>query len=143
MDGRKFILAAVAYVIVTFAIAASWHLVFFKDLYDQLGIFSRKEPLIPLGVISIVMQALVLSYLYPIFSRGGNPLAQGLKFGLLIGVLMASIAVFAEAGKQNVSSLATWLAFESAYYLIQFGLVGVIIAAIYGRRVPLGRSAAA
>src|SRR3954469_15675646 len=133
MDTRKFVLAAVAYVVVTFAVAASWHLVFFKDLYDQLGIFSRKEPLIPLGVASIVMQALVLSYLYPIFSRDGRPLAQGLKFGLLIGVLMASIAVFAEAGKQNVSPLATWLVFESAYYLLQFGLVGVVIAAIYAR----------
>jgi hypothetical protein len=42
--------------------------------------------------------------------------------------------VFAEAGKQNVSSLATWLVFESAYYLLQFGVVGVVIAAIYGRK---------
>jgi hypothetical protein len=135
MDLRRFFLAAAAYVVVTFALAASWHLVFFKDLYDQLGIFSRREPLIPLGVISIVMQALVLSYLYPVFSSSGSPLVRGLKFGLLMGVLMASIAVFAEAGKQNVSSLATWLVFESTYYLLQFGLAGMIIAAIYGRRV--------
>src|SRR3954469_22789380 len=140
MHARKFIFAAIAYVVVTFAVAASWHLVLFKDLYDQLGIFSRKEPLIPLGVVSIVMQALVLSYLYPIFSRGGSSPVRGLKFGLLMGVLTASIAVFAEAGKQNVSSLATWLAFESAYYLLQFGLVGVVIALVYGRSAsPLDR----
>ena len=135
MDQRKFFLAAIAYVIVTFAVAASWHLVFFKDLYDQLGIFTRKEPLIPLGITSIIMQGLVLSYLYPVFFKGGSPLMQGLKFGLLIGVLMASIAVFAEAGKQHVSSLTTWLAFESMYYLLQFGLVGVIIGLIYGKKV--------
>ena len=138
MDRRKFFLAVIAYIVVTFAVAASWHLVFFKDLYDQLGIFTRKEPLIPLGITSIVMQGLVLSYLYPIFFRGGSPLAQGLKFGLLIGVLMASIAVFAEAGKQNVSSLTTWLTFESGYYLLLFGCVGMIIGMIYGKKVSQG-----
>lgn len=134
MDVKKFWFAVIAYVLITFIIAATWHLVLFKDLYDQLGIFTRKEPLIPLGIASIVMQALVLAYLYPRFSKGVGPVKEGLAFGLLIGVLMASIAVFAEAGKQNVSSLAIWLTFESVYYLLQFGLVGVVIALIYGKR---------
>jgi len=133
MDARKFALAAVAYIVVTFAVAASWHLLFFKDLYDQLAIFTRKEPLIPLGIMSIIMQALVLAYLYPALYKGGSPAKEGLKFGLLIGVLMASVAVFAEAGKQNVSSLATWLVFESVYYLLQFGVLGVIMGLIYGK----------
>ncbi len=133
MDAKKFVLAVIAYIIITFAVAASWHLVFFKGLYDQLAIFTRKEPLIPLGIVSIVMQALVLAYLYPAFYKSGSPAGEGLKFGLLIGVLMASIAVFAEAGKQNVSSLSTWLAFESVYYLLQFGLVGVVVGVIYGK----------
>lgn len=136
MDAKKFGFAVIAYVIVTFVIAAGWHLVLFKDLYDQLGIFSRKEPIIPLGVASMVMQALVLAYLYPRFYRGGSPVKEGATFGLLVGVLMASIAVFAEAGKQQVSSLSTWLLFESTYYLLQFGLVGVCIGLIYGRGVP-------
>jgi len=135
MDAKKFVLAVIAYIVVTFAVAASWHLLFFKDLYDQLAIFTRKEPLIPLGVVSIIMQALVLAYLYPLLYRGGSPVKQGLKFGLLTGVLMASIAVFAEAGKQNVSSLTTWLVFETAYYLLQFGALGVIIGLIYGRSI--------
>jgi hypothetical protein len=135
MDAKKFVLAVIAYIIVTVAVAASWHLMFFKDLYDQLAIFTREKPLIPLGVVSIIMQALVLAYLYPLFYRGGSPVKEGLKFGLLIGVLMASIAVFAEAGKQNVSSLTTWLVFETAYYLLQFGVLGVIIGSIYGRSI--------
>ena len=135
MDAKKFVLVVIAYIVVTFAVAASWHLLFFKDLYDQLAIFTRKDPLIPLGIVSMLIQALVLAYLYPLLYRGGSPAKEGLKFGLLIGVLMASVAVFAEAGKQNVSSLATWLVFESAYYLLQFGALGVIIALIYGRSI--------
>jgi hypothetical protein len=135
MNAKKFVLAVSAYVVVTFAVAASWHLVFFKDLYDQLAIFTRKEPLIPLGIVSIVTQALILAYLYPVLYKGGSPAKEGLKFGLLIGALMASVAVFAEAGKQNVSSLTTWLVFETTYYLLQFGALGVVIGLIYGRSI--------
>jgi hypothetical protein len=133
MKAKTFVLAVMGYVVVTFVIAAGWHLVLFKGLYDQLGIFTRKEPVIPLGIISMVMQGLVLAYLYPLFFRGGRPVKEGLKFGLLMGILMASVAVFAEAGKQQVNSLMIWLAFESVYYLLQFSIVGMIIAGIYGR----------
>lgn len=136
MNTKKFGFAVIAYIVVTFIIAAGWHLVLFKDVYDQFGIFTRKEPIIPLGIASMVMQALVLAYFYPRFYRGGSPVKEGALFGLLVGVLMASIAVFAEAGKQQVSSLSTWLIFESTYYLLQFGLVGVCIGSIYGRGVP-------
>ena len=135
MNARNYSLAVVAYIVVTFAVAASWHLVLFKDLYDQLAIFTRKEPLIPLGVVSIVAQGLILAYLYPALYKGGSPAKEGLKFGVLIGALMATVAVFAEAGKQNVSSLSTWLVFETAYYLLQFGVLGVIIGLIYGRSI--------
>jgi hypothetical protein len=133
MDTKKFVLAVLVYVVLTFVIAAGWHLVLFKSMYEELAIFTRKEPLIPLGVISMLLQGLVLAYLYPRLSGTGTPLVKGIKFGLLVGVLMASIAVFAEAGKQFVTSLPTWLAFESTYYLLQFGVVGVGMAMVYGR----------
>lgn len=135
MDMKKYFLAALAYVFCTFAIAAPWHLVLFKPMYDELAIFTRKEPLIPLGLLSMAIQGLVLSYLYPLFARENHSAATGVKFGLLIGALMASIAVFAEAGKQNVTSLPTWLLLESTYYLFQFAVAGAVIGVIYTRGV--------
>ena len=122
-----------AYVVVTFIIAIAWHLVLFKEVYDQLGIFTRKEPIIPLGLASMAMQGAVLAYIYPLFDRGRGVLKNGLHFGLLMGVLMASIAVFAEAGKQHVASLSTWLTLESTYYLLQYSVVGVVLAFIHRR----------
>ncbi len=133
MITRKFLLATLGYIVVTFIIAAAWHLVLFKDLYDQLGIFSRKEPLIHLGLISMMMQGFVLAYIFPILRTNETVIKRGLKFGILIGILMASSAVFAEAGKQQVSSLSTWLLLESTYYVIQFAIVGTVIGLIYGK----------
>ncbi len=133
MDMKKYWLAVLAYVVCTFLIAAPWHLVLFKPVYDELAIFTRKEPLISLGLISMLTQGLVLSYLYPLFAQGRHSVKTGAVFGLLMGVLLASSAVFAEAGKQNVTSLSTWLMLESVYFLFQFAVVGAVMGVIYGR----------
>lgn len=37
--------------------------------------------------------------------------------------------------KKKFVFAATWLMFESLYYLLQFGLAGVVIALIYGKRM--------
>jgi hypothetical protein len=131
MGMKPYWLAVLAYVISTFLIAAPWHLVFFKPVYDELAIFTRKEPLIPLGLLSMLMQGLVLSSLYPLVAQGRHSVNTGAMFGLLMGVLLASSAVFAEAGKQNVTSLSTWLLLESGYYLFQFAVVGAIMGVVY------------
>ncbi len=137
MQRKSYWSAVGAYVLCTFLIAAPWHLVFFKPVYDELAIFTRHEPLVPLGLASMLMQGLVLSYLYPLYAQGRPSVKTGATFGLLMGVLLASSAVFAEAGKQNVTSLSTWLLLESVYYLFQFGVVGAVMGAIYAKGEPV------
>jgi len=128
----RFWMAAASYFVLTFVMAAGWHLALFKDVYARLGAFTRPRPIIPLGILSMVLQAVVVAYLYPLFSRGGHPLTQGATFGLLLGIFMGSNAVLAEAGKNDVGSLPTWIALEGVYYLLQFTLVGLVIGLIYG-----------
>lgn len=137
MSNRKFLYAWIAYILITFAGGAGWHLVLFKRLYfEELGIFTRKEPIIALGVLSMIVQGGILAYLYPLFYRGGSPVREGLAFGILMGAFMGSSAVIAEGAKQQVSSLPTWLTVEGIYYLLQFGLTGLAIGLIHGRGAP-------
>ncbi len=134
IDSRKYAWATLAYVIVTFAIAATWHFVLFADLYAKLAIFTRKEPIVPLGLSSMLVQGLVMAYTYPKVSQRRKPLRDGLIFGLVCGLFIASAAVLGEAGKQNVTSLWIFLGLESVYYAVQFGISGLTIALVYGRR---------
>lgn len=122
-----------AYLIITFAMGFIWHLKLFKALYKRLAIYSRiDDPIVPLGFTAMLIQGALLAYLYPLITHGGNPALDGIKFGLFMGLFIASSAVLAEAAKQRVTSLSTWLIVESIYYAIQFSLAGLAIGLIYG-----------
>lgn len=128
----KFWMAAAGYLVLTFVIAGTWHLALFQNIYARLGVFTRPRPIIALGLLSMVLQAVVVAYLYPLVYRGGPPAAEGARFGLLLGVFMGSNAVLAEAGKNQVGSLRTWIPLEGVYYLFQFVVVGMVIGLVYG-----------
>ncbi len=129
--GRKFWLAFGAYLVLTFICAVGWHLVLFKDYY--MGLTMRKEPLMQLGVLSMLLQAGIMSYLYPLFYRGGEPLKEGAKFGLIMGLFMGSYGVLAEAGKFDIGPLDAWFLHEGIYFPLQFTIIGAVIGLIYGR----------
>jgi len=130
---RKFVLAILAYAIPSMAIAFPWHFVWFKDLYHQLGIYNRGQPIIPLGLLSMLIQGVILAYLYPRFYKGGNPIAQGIKYGLIMGVYLFSVSTLANAAKIQVTSLSHFLFIQAAFHSIQFVVSGALIGLVFGR----------
>ena len=121
-----------AYVAITFALGFIWHLLVFKNLYHRLAIYTRlDDPIIPLGLLSMLIQGAVLAYLFPQVVNIHGSVFEGLRLSLLMGLFLASSAVIAEAAKQRVTSLWIWFAVESVYYLIQFLLAGLAMHSIY------------
>lgn len=121
-----------AYVAITFALGFIWHLMIFKNVYHRLAIYTRlDDPIIPLGLLSMLIQGAVLAYLYPLVVGLADSVLAGISFSLLMGLFLVSSAVIAEAAKQRVTSLRIWFAVESLYYLIQFLLAGLAISTIY------------
>lgn len=129
---RKFLIAAGGYIVVTMALGMSWHFIFFKDLYHSLGIYNRTEPIIPLGLLSMIIQGLIMAYLYPFFRVGARPVVRGIAFSLIMGLFLFSVSTLANAAKIEVSSMSTWLCVQAGFHLIQFTLVGIIIGFAYG-----------
>lgn len=129
---KKFLLAAGGYIAISVALGISWHFVFFKDLYHGLGIYNRTEPIIPLGLASMIIQGVILAYLYPFFRSTGGPIARGIKYSLMMGLFLFSVSTLANAAKIEVSSMWTWLWIQAAFHGIQFLLTGVVIGKVYG-----------
>ena len=127
-----FLYIFLTYVVLTFICAALWHMLFFKKIYDALGVFTRKDPIIPLGISSMILQGLVVAYTFPLFVHASNYPLQGAMYGVLfIGFFMGSNAVLAEAAKNEVGSLKTWVPLEMTYYMLQGLIVGSAIGALY------------
>ena len=112
-----FLYTVLAYLAVSFVLGAVWHVVLFKEYYKKLAIYSNIEkPRFAFGFSAMLLQGLVLAYVYPLI---GNHLI----FGGGLFLLLASFMVFAEAGKQNATSLSGFVAIQIAFCAVQTVLV--------------------
>ena len=125
----SFWLGLAAYLFPTLPIAYVWHLVMFAPTYDALGIY-RPDPIIPFGFASMVIQGIIFSWAYPrLFpARGGAILRSGLAYGFALAVLSWSFTTLAVAAKNIMSSVPTYLLLETGFTLLQFAIVGPLIA---------------
>jgi hypothetical protein len=112
-----FFLYLLAYLVVSFALGALWHVVIFKDYYKKLAIYSNIDnPKFSFGLSAMLLQGLVVAYLYPLVS---DPLI----FCIGLFMVLASFMVFAEAGKQKTTSISGFVTIQIAYSLLQAVLV--------------------
>lgn len=131
---RSFWLGFAAYLIPTFPIAFVWHLVLFDQKYHALRIY-REEPVIALGLGSMIIQGAIFSWLFPrVFPRGsGSVLKDGLLYGLGAGLLSWSFTTLAVAAKNVMVSVPDFVLLETAFTTLQFAIVGPLIALAYRR----------
>lgn len=126
--------AVAAYILPTFPLGYSWHLTTFKEQYERLGIY-RHEVIIPLGLASMAIQALLFAWLYPrIFdTRREAWLRSSLSFATVFGLLAWSFTTLPVAAKYRMSSIPDFLLLESGFTLLQFAVVSPLVALAYRR----------
>lgn len=132
MDIKKVGIFVAAYFVITMSWAYPWHMVFFHDLYVAWGAFQRAEPIMPLGIAAILVQGIVIGYLYPFYNRGmGNPILRGIKFSLIIGLMTYTAMGFATAAKFQIAPVSAFLIYHTVFQAIQFVLTGAALGFIF------------
>lgn len=131
---KKIALSTVAYAVVTLVIAAPWHFVLFDDLYHTLGIYNRPEPSVPLGILSMIIQGLVMAVIYPRYSRSGSHYKVAIEFSMLMGLFLFSVSTLANAAKIEVSSMTTWLTLQAAFHALQFLACGLALGFVHSKK---------
>ena len=133
-SARSFWLGIAGYLVPTFPIAYGWHLVWFASSYDALGIY-RPDPIIPFGFISMLIQGAVFSWAYPrlLGDREGATLRSGLLYGAGLAILSWSFTTLAVAAKNIMGSVPTYMLLETGFTVLQFVIVGPLIALAYRR----------
>ena len=79
MNLRSTLLGTIAYTLATFPLAVVWHVLLFEDEYHAFGYFEG-EPSFSLGLLTIIIQGGVLSFLYPYVKFTGEGVMRGLSF---------------------------------------------------------------
>lgn len=131
---RSFGLGVAAYLLPSFPIAYVWHLVVFAPAYHELAMY-RDDVIVPFGLASMIIQAVAFSWIYPrVFpDREGGVVWNGLLYGLGIAALSWSFTTLAVAAKNVMTSVPTYLMLETGFTLVQFAIVGPLIALAYRR----------
>jgi hypothetical protein len=130
---KSIVLAALGYIVGTFFLGYVWHLVLFREVYDAFGVYTRKDPIIPMGLGSMVLQGFILAGVYAWLhgDRGPHPLRSAIVFNLLIGTFFASGTVLALAAKAEISHLGAWFGYNTAFSLLQFLLSGIVFGFVF------------
>ena len=136
----KMIIGTVGYLFLVFPLAYAWHLVLFVQTYEELGYFSREEPIIAFGIGSILIQGILLSILFPVLCGGSTRANAVVRFVLMMGGYHWSIHVLAEAAKHPISPLTTWFMYETSYLLVQFILGGIWFSVVYRNELSNGKT---
>lgn len=124
-----FWMAFAAYLVPTFPLGYFWHLGTFKARYDQLDIY-RPQPVIPLGLATMVIQGLLYAWIYPqLFDTSTDAwLTSASQFGAFFGILAWSLAVVPVAAKNRMRSVGEFLRLETAFTALHFAVVSPLIA---------------
>jgi hypothetical protein len=120
---------ALAYLVPTFALGFVWHLVVFKDYYDALAMY-RRDVIIPFGFVAMTLQAVLFAW---VFDRTFAPepaslWKRGLSFAAFGSVLSWSFTTLSVGAKNVMSSVPDYLVIETAFTVVQWALVGPLMA---------------
>lgn len=127
-----FVIATVAYIVFNFVFALVWNLGLFKKQYAEMtGSTAREKPIIPLGLVAIIVQALALSVLFSLFYKGVNLVGEGLMLGLLLGSYSTVYGAFVVPAKFNITPIWKYATLELLYGILHFGIAGIMLAYIF------------
>jgi hypothetical protein len=84
----------------------------------------------PLGMLGMLISITALAALYALSYRGGSPVAEGARFGALVGIFAIGSFVLHNYVNLNIGLRLTLG--QAVAYFIQWIVAGIIIALIYG-----------
>lgn len=134
MNSKKYLIATLSGFFVMYILGYVGHeyiISLFSSGVDPMEPIMKSEPNI-LGIaVAYFVLALLMAYMYPKGTEGTNVFSNGLKFGILIGLLFElpmAIIFYSIMEGVTISMVLT----ESVWHVIEQGIGGIAIAYAYG-----------
>jgi hypothetical protein len=123
------VVAWVVYLGVSFAV----HTVLLRDLYvEHLGAMrpqAEQDAILPIGFVFALVGFFAFAYTYAKGYEGGRGAQEGLRFGVLVGILICTFRVVWDHMVWPVSLQLTtaWM----IEYIVEFAIYGSLVGIIY------------
>jgi hypothetical protein len=121
---KRYLVSVLAYLVPTFTLGYAWHLVLFQSYYEALAIY-RQDVIIPLGFLSMLIQAAIFAWMYgQVFAgAGGTVLSRTLRYGAVSAAISWTFTTLAVSAKHVMASVPDYLLIETAFTIAQWTLV--------------------
>ncbi len=126
------ILSVVAYFIVTFGVQATNHFVINTAHYAREKIIAP-EPVLWGGLTVIVIQGVILTFLYSRLRFTFFALKGSLAYSLVMGIFLASYIALTEPSKYLIASKLEWAIVEAGASTVQFAIFGLALGLIHAK----------
>ncbi|MEE9448992.1 MAG: DUF2177 family protein [Ignavibacteriaceae bacterium] len=131
MNSKKFLFALLGGFLVMWLLAGLWHVLIMGDFYAKYaGPSTFEEPKLLFIALGYAILALLMVYIYIQGYKGGSPLKEGLRFGVLMGLLWILPINVVMFGVREISS--TVIVVDVIWHLVEQGVGGIVIGLIYG-----------
>ena len=128
----KHIVSIFAFMLVSFGVQGISHFWINKQHFAEVS-FMRPDPIIPLGLLVMVVQGLILTFALSRLAPEGATMRDGLVVSLAFGLFLASYIALVEPSKYIVPSITGWFTVEATASLVQFTLFGALLGFIHQR----------
>jgi hypothetical protein len=140
MNLSRVALAAVG-AFVAYFVLGGLSFVLFPSLKDEFLKFpavyrtpDAMKSVMPVGMVAIFVAMVVLAVIYAMLYQGGSGIAEGARFGALIGAFAICAFVIHNYVNLNIGSKLTLQ--QSIAYFVEWMITGLVIGLIYRPGVP-------
>jgi hypothetical protein len=133
MNFPRLAFAAIAAWLASMVIGFAVDILLLRDLFAEHAAVLRPAnevaELMPFGAGAMLLGFFVFAYAYAKGYEGGNGMQEGLRFGVVVGLMVVCFAMVWQYVTFPVSSrfLFVWV----AGYILEFAAYGAIVGAIY------------
>jgi hypothetical protein len=103
-----------------------------EEAHKYPAVFRPKEEMktvMPIGIVATFLSILVAAIVFALIHPGGSGIAEGARFGVLLGIFVVCACVLHNYVNLNIGlKLALG---QAVAYFIQWTIVGIVIGLIY------------
>ncbi|MEE9465073.1 MAG: hypothetical protein V3W14_05825 [Candidatus Neomarinimicrobiota bacterium] len=131
MNAKKMLQAWLGGFVVMYVISFIWYYFIITGYNEvQFAEVAREEMSMTLITLGYLVLTFLMSYMYPIGYGGGPPLKEGMRFGVLLGLIVSIPTALIFSGAYNMPFAANLV--DAIYHTVEITIGAMVMALIYG-----------